>query len=299
MFYRLRDRIHRWRFARACRGVLRTPPVRLDQASGMVVLSQLPHKDVLLFLLALKSFARRVPPRTVYVLDDGSLTPDDRSVLRDHVPGLTFFERADFRSAACPVGGCWERLLSIGELVRDDYVIQLDSDTLTLGAIDEVGRAVADGFAFILGTWDRQGFESMQERAATARKLSKSPRDHVQLVSEAHLDQLSGFESRRYVRGCAGFAGYPRRSFERSFVEATSAEMRRLMGDKWSEWGSEQVMANIVVASVERARVLPHPKYADCHKMRVDLTEFIHFIGSCRFDRDRYARLGEQVIATL
>ncbi|HUH95186.1 MAG TPA: hypothetical protein VL742_18845 [Casimicrobiaceae bacterium] len=299
MFYELIDRMRRRRFARACEGVLRAPPASLDPSSDMVVLTQLPHKDVLLFLLALKSFTRRVQPRSVYVLDDGSLTAPDREALRDHIPGVTFLERTAFASNACPSGGCWERLLAIAELVRDHYVIQLDSDTLTLGALGEVRAWVTEGRAFILGTWDRQGFETMQERATRAKKLNRSPEEHVQLVAEANLDHLEGYETRRYVRGCAGFAGYPRRSFERSFVETTSEQMRAAMGEKWSEWGSEQVMSNIVVASIEKASVLPHPKYADCHKMRPDVTEFVHFIGSCRFDGDRYARLGAQVIAAL
>ena len=47
------------------------------------------------------------------------------------------------------------------------------------------------------------------------------------------------------------------------------------------------------------AIVLPHPKYADCHKMQPAVTEFIHFIGSCRFDDGNYARLGAQLIARL
>jgi hypothetical protein len=75
--------------------------------------------------------------------------------------------------------------------------------------------------------------------------------------------------------------------------------MHAAIGGRWSEWGSEQVMSNIVVANIERAIVLPHPKYADCHKMQQGVTEFIHFIGSCRFDDGNYATLGAQAIARL
>jgi hypothetical protein len=75
--------------------------------------------------------------------------------------------------------------------------------------------------------------------------------------------------------------------------------MRTVLGDRWAEWGSEQVMSNIVVANIPGAVVLPHPKYADCHNMKPQLTEFIHFIGSCRFDCDNYAGLDTQVITTL
>jgi hypothetical protein len=299
MFYQLKDRARRLRFAGACRGILHTAPVALDASSGLVVLSQVQHKDVLLFLLAVKSFARRVRPRGVCVLNDGSLSANDCAVLREHCPGLTLLELAEHRSAVCPTGGCWERLLAISSLVRDSYVIQLDSDTLTVGQIDDVRNCVRENKAFALGTWDRQGFESMRERVETARTLDHGSAAHVQVVAEANFDKLDDFASLRYVRGCAGFAGFARQSFTREWVEAISGQMRRAIGSKWSEWGSEQVMSNIVIANIQAAIVLPHPKYADCHKMQPGVTEFIHFIGSCRFDDGNYARLGAQVIASL
>ena len=299
MFYQLKDRVRRYRFARACKGVLQAPPVALDASSNLVVLSQVQHKDVLLLLLAVKSFARQVRPRTVCVLNDGSLSANDRAVLREHMPGVNLLELAEFRSALCPRGGTWERLLAIASLVRDHYVIQLDSDTLTIGSIEEVRHCIERQSAFALGTWNNQKIETMRERCETARKLAHQTDSHVQVVAEANLDKLDDFESLRYVRGCSGFAGFARQSFTREFVEAISGQMQAAIGAKWSEWGSEQVMSNIVIANIPNAIVLPHPKYADCHKMQPGVTEFIHFIGSCRFDDGNYARLGAQVIARL
>jgi len=299
MFYQLKDRVRRHRFASACKGVLQAPPVALDASSNLVVLSQVQHKDVLLFLLAAKSFAQRVKPGAIYVLNDGSLTANDCAVLREHVPGLNLLELAEFRSDACPRGGTWERLLAIASLVHDHYVIQLDSDTLTTGSIDEVRHCVEHQAAFALGTWNKQKIEPMREQYETARKLAPQADSHVQVVAEANFDKLDGFESLQYVRGCSGFAGFARQSFTREFVEAISGQMQVAIGAKWSEWGSEQVMSNIVLANIRGAIVMPHPKYADCHKMQPGLTEFIHFIGSCRFDNGNYARLGAQVIARL
>lgn len=271
----------------------------MDATSELVIVSQLQHKDLLMFLLAVKTFAKQIKPRRVFVLNDGSLTNTDRALLSTHLPGVTVLELTDFRAAACPTGGCWERLLAISTLVRENYVIQLDSDTLTEGAIDDVRRCITEQRAFALGTWDNQDFESMDERAQVARKLDLGQASHVQVIAEAHFDQLEKFKSLRYVRGCAGFAGFARQSFEREFVETISVQMRAAIGGKWAEWGSEQVMSNIVVANTPNAIVLPHPKYADCHKMKPGVTEFIHFIGSCRFDRGQYAKLGAELIATL
>lgn len=299
MFYKLKDRIGRSRFTDRCEAVLRTAPVELDASSTLALVSQLQHKDVLMFLLAVKSFARRLRPGKVYVVDDGSLATDDRRVLQSHVPGVVFLELATYRSPACPTGGTWERLLAIAALVSEHYVVQLDSDTLTVNAIEEVAECLEKGRAFALGTWDRQTDEAMAERLRTARGLSPDASSHVQLVAEANFDALKDFGRLRYVRGCSGFAGFPRRSFTRGFVEAISAEMHSAIGAKWAEWGSEQVMSNIVLANIPGTMVLPHPKYADCVKMKAGETAFIHFIGTCRFSNGTYARLGREVIEAL
>ena len=271
----------------------------LDVSGNLALLSQLQHKDMLMFLLAVKSFARQIRPRAVFVLNDGSLSNEDRALLGAHVPGTTVLELPQFRSATCPTGGCWERLLAISMLVRDYYVIQLDSDTLSVGPIDEVRDCVQRQTAFALGTWDNQECEEMREQWETTARRKPGPGSHVQIVAEANFHKLRDFETLRYIRGCAGFAGFPRRSFKREFVERISGEMRAAIGNKWTEWGSEQVMSNIVVANIPGAVVLPHPKYADCQNMRLGETAFIHFIGSCRFEGGTYARLGAEVIEAL
>jgi hypothetical protein len=88
MFYRLKVQVRRIRFAGECKGVLRSAPVALDASSSLALLSQLQHKDVLVFLLALKSFTRQIEPRAVYVVNDGSLDGDDCNVLAERYPVL-------------------------------------------------------------------------------------------------------------------------------------------------------------------------------------------------------------------
>lgn len=299
LFYRLKDKLRRQRFASQCRDILKTPPVALSNDSNLAVLSQLQHKDVLMFLLALKSFAREVPIGQVYLLNDGSLTTEDIALVHKHVPKLAVFELRDFQGSSCPRGGTWERLLAIAEAVKKHYVIQLDSDTLTIGALPEVIEYVRQGTAFTIGTWDNQEIETMNERCTTIKSRNTGPDSHVQLVAEAHFDKLKAFNTLRYVRGCSGFAGFPQHSFTRDFVEGISSQMHAAIGSKWEEWGSEQVMSNIVVANIASAKVLPHPKYSDCQKMKLRQTAFIHFIGSCRFTHGAYATLGRGVITNI
>ena len=75
--------------------------------------------------------------------------------------------------------------------------------------------------------------------------------------------------------------------------------MEKEIGAKWHRWGSEQVMSNIVIANLEKAEVLPHPKYSDCKKMKFPDTCFIHFIGDCRFRHSIYAKLATNEIRKL
>lgn len=297
MFFALKNKFNRLRFERTSRNVLNTPPVTLHPSSKLAILSQLCHRDVLMYLIALKTFARRVPVAAVHILSDGSLTNDDTQILRQHIPGVTIRFVKDVDSRGCPRGSCWERLLSIADLTSEWFVIQLDADTLSLDALPEIAQCVENNQSFTIGTWDNQTFESMPERQREAKLLVQdNPNAHVQLAAEANFDQLTRFQHLRYVRGCAGFAGFAKGGQGRAFIEEISTEMSAALGARWNEWGTEQVMSNIVVANSPNSQVLPHPKYCDCTKIRDGVTHFIHFIGTCRFKGGVYARLaGRQI----
>lgn len=299
MFYGLKDRVKRWKFDHQVREILHTPVARIVADSPAVLLSQLQQKDLRMFLLACKSFMAQVPISHVYVLNDGTLTAADMALLTEHIPQISFLKLDDFRSTVCPHGACWERLLSIAELVKRHYVIQLDSDTLAVGDIGEIRANVEGGIGFTLGTWDDQEIETMRARCEATQAKTSGPNAHVQQVAESNFDKLKQYDSLRYVKGCAGFAGFPQGSFTREFVEEISAEMQAAIGPKWREWGSEQVMSNIVVANIAGATVLPHPKYSSCENLDRDKPAFIHFIGYCRFNNGTYAKRGREIIRAL
>jgi hypothetical protein len=301
MFYNLKDKLRRAIFSRSVHLILSTKPVDINSNNNIALLTQLQHKDVLLALIALKSFTFRIPVGAIYVLNDGSLTTADIETLSYHIPKVEFLKMEDAYSELCPKGGTWERLLTISRLIKDHYVIQLDSDTLTLSDIPEITECVKENKSFVIGTWDEQVCESMSNRQSQAAALvSKSAQNpHIQLAAESNFNKLARFNELRYVRGCSGFSGFAKGSFDRAFVEEISAQMTQALGDRWQEWGSEQVMSNIVVANTPSNRVLPHPKYCDCSKIRGGVTAFIHFIGSCRFIGGTYAKLSRQVINDL
>jgi hypothetical protein len=301
MFFKLRDKFKRLKFGFSCRGILSTAPVKADLNSPLALMTQLQHKDVLMAIIAFKSFTVDLPVGAFFILNDGSLTDGDMDLLRHHFPGVKFLRMADAYSELCPKGGCWERLLSISQLVKEHYVIQLDSDTLTLGDIPEIAECVKENRSFVIGTWNNQEIESMPSRQGTAAALvaKSSQKPHIQMAAESGFDKLSRFNELKYVRGCAGFSGFAKDSFDRAFVEEISVQMTYALGNRWREWGSEQVMSNIVVANTPNAQVLPHPKYCDCTKIKKGDTVFIHFIGSCRFTGGVYAGLAREATARL
>ena len=289
MFYKQKDWFRRWVFSHQVKGILKTPPLTLGNVESPQVLSQLQHKDVLMYLAAIKSFALHVPPGGVHVVDDGSLTIEDRTLLAHQVPGVQIHSLEDCREPGLPTGGTWERLIAIARLSQNHYVIQLDADTATRGPINEVATAVQANRAFTIGTWNGQTVETARERAEQTRARNASL-NHVQMLAEAHFDQLHETESLKYIRGCSGFSGFPSGTGKIELMRSLSSQLQQLIGYRWREWGSEQVMSNLVVANQPDALVLPHPDYTDCEKMQPE-SRFVHFIGTCRFRGGYYAEM--------
>lgn len=294
MFYGLKRKLNYAIFNYVCRGIFQTKPIALKQ-SGCAVLSQIRSSDLIMYLIALKSFAKHVDVSAVYLMDDG-LTHQDRAHLRAHIPGINILEIADYRRPQCPSGGTWERLLAIAELNATRYIVQLDSDTLTIGALDEINACLAQNTSFVIGTYDHQDFQSMASHQAAGVESTKASR-HIQALAEASFDKVRGFNDMRYVRGCSGFTGFRRGALTLEMVQDYSAQMYAAVGTRWSEWGTEQVMSNLLVSNSGPAIVLPHPKYCNCTAIAEDKTAFIHFIGYCRFKNNTYSRLANKFMS--
>ncbi len=290
------EKINKLRFNLAVQKILNTP--KLDtNPNGPTVLSMVHHRDVLSYLLALKSFSRYVLPSRVVVVADPTITEIDRNLLRKHVPSLVFRDAAEFHTGELPQGGCWERLIAISEYASEGFVIQIDADTVASGPMGEVQAAIKNNQAFLLGTEDVQQIQICSEVAAWAQpRLSGS--DHVQLVAESMLGRLADQGRWRYVRACAGFAGFPERSLNRTVLLKLSQEMGLLLGSRWWEWGTEQFSSNLLLASMDGATVLPHPKYCAPHRANGE-TVFRHFIGYVRHVTPLYAVMASKVASEL
>lgn len=293
---KITERLHRAQFNWSVGAIRNTPPLRPGQ-NNFIALSMVQHRDVLPYLLALKSFARFLQPARVVLVADPTLDANDRKVLRSHVPHIEFREAAEFQREGIPKGGCWERLNAISEYAKDAYIVQLDADTVALHDMPEVRQAIQQGLSFSLGTEDVQPILSCVEAAEWA-KPRLDGQDHTQLVAESKLDGFDPEGKFRYARACAGFAGFAPGSITPQLVATISNRMSELVGPQWAAWGTEQFTSNLIVCSSPGARLLPHPTY--CHPGRkTSATVFLHFIGFVRYVNGLYAATARQTCKEL
>jgi hypothetical protein len=254
------------------------------------------HRDVAAYLLAIKSLYHRFKQGRVVIINDGSLNAEDLETLRFHIPGLEAVEITDIDTGTCPRGGTWERLIKVIELSGEEYVVQVDADTLVSGAIPEVLDCWRTNRSFLLGTDVGQEVAPALAPAQAAQgwieaaKLNGG-RITVGMLAEAALDRLPDPSEHRYVHASSGFAGFARGAFCVRDLEIFSGFMRNQLGSRWDEWGTEQIGSNYIIANAPGAVVLPFSRYA-CFEPHLPPGErpFLHFIGSYRFHHGLYRR---------
>lgn len=294
---KLTVRIHKKRFNHVTSRVVQTPPVHIDKSSGLAVLSQAYDADIYLYLVAAKSFAKYIQPEIFIVVDDG-LSAGNKELIVQHLVNVRFLPRKLVPNNHCPAGGCWERLLSIADVSQDYFVVQLDSDTVTVRRPVVVAEALAQNRSFTLSTTMGRHFISAQQARTQALTYDSG---HVQVLAERALHTVPELAESQYIRGCAGFSGFARGALSRSAVERFSQLMGEKLGkDCWGSWGSEQFASNYLVANTDNPLALPFEKYPYwAPKMNLDQAQLIHFIGDNRFTSSKYARVAAEAIEGL
>lgn len=290
------ERINRWLFQLAVQDILRTPPVPRGRAP-FIALSMVHHRDVLPYLLAIKTFAFAAKPERIVLVADPTLSEEDRAVIRRHVPAIEILEAADFRRPALPVGGTWERLAAIASLSHEGSVVQLDADTVTFGEPDEVVQAAVQGRSFVIRSEGGVEIADLPTASALGRKLLAQSQ-HIQVAAESRLDELPGPHRFRYVRGCSGFTGFGVGALTPELLDEVSGSMRAIHGERWDEWGTEQVTSNLLAASAPEAFLLPHPRYCNADAMSAQ-TVLSHYIGYARHTSRDYERRARRAAKTL
>jgi hypothetical protein len=297
MLFRLRRTSQTWRARPDFARILKTPPLA-GSDDGAIVFSQLQHKDVLAYLVAAKSFAHSTGYGRFALLDDGTLTAADRALLRQHLPRIEFRTMSEVHYGNLPVGGTWERLITICDLAERDFVIQLDADTVTCGPLDEVKACVARGHSFTLMAGHTAEMLPVARIAELANTVHRG--DHVQLVAEGQLGGLDPAIATRYGCGCSGFAGFAPDPQRRAALAQFSARMEELLGPRWREWGTEQVSSNFLVARDPNGILLPYRRYRNFGgEALTDAAVFVHFFGTFRYDHGTYRRMARELAARL
>jgi hypothetical protein len=151
-----------------------------------------------------------------------------------------------------------------------------------------VKDCVRSNKSFTLGTTQGLKLITLKEASVIARDCKGT---HVQDQAERSFGNFLDADTKLYVRGSAGFAGFAKNMHDRKDAEAFSAKVTEQIGKKWTEWGSEQVTSNYLISNSNGATVLPHPKYA-LFEFVGDPKEsaFLHFIGTHRYDGGVYTR---------
>ena len=297
---RWRDRKDAAAHAEAIAGILDTPTIAPKQ-DGVVLFSMIGTAVLLPYLVAVKSLWRELGRGRVAILDDGTLTAQDRAILAHHCgdPEIFAIDRVD--TGGFPKGGCWERFLTILDNRGGEYWIQLDSDTVTLGPVPELAQALATNRSFtLLGGSDATDYPLGMQAFAKAAYPEGPADGHIQAQVESRMAQVDRPDW-QYVRGCAGFAGFAAGGPGRNLAAAFLAQMSDLVGaERMTTWGTEQIASNFHIANEPGALLLPYDRYMNYwNEEWAEGTAFVHFVGTHRYDNGAYARASAHAIERL
>lgn len=302
---KLKRRLNKYQLDKVLSLAATFPPQPIDKNAAVAIVSQLYSDAVSMGIAAIYSFRQQLEHAScLEILDDGSLSETDYSVLHTVFPGVRIKKISDVPLNGCPKGGCWERLIHIQTLTSQFYVAQVDTDILTTNTIAEVNSCIENNRAFLSSSPDWQNAVPVKEIVDYA---SDSKSQNIQFVSERILDRIDSITVTHYVRGCAAFTGFPRHSNLLPTLAQFSEQMERKLGERWHEWGTEQLSSNVLLSLFADVCVLPWPKYQnfgfpEYPPLITDPTKcaevsVVHFIGSNRFKHGVYRSLASQLNA--
>ena len=300
--YSVQARFHEGRHNHVCKPVLASAPI-VPADDGLILFSMIGTRVVLPYLVAVKSLWHQLRQGRVVILDDGTLSDADRRLLDHHLGHPQMLTMAEAARPAFPRGGCWERFAGLLSLRRDAFVVQLDSDTVTVGPVPEIAEAIVAGRSFTLAGDPRGAAAGCMPARDYARAYYANGRgnDHVQSVMEEALGDVPGGEALRYIRGCAGFSGFAAAADGPARADSLVERYRARIGDaKIAEWGSEQFLSNLIVANEADPLVLPYDRYFNYwgEPWGADM-RFIHFVGTHRYANGAYARATRAALALI
>ena len=267
------------RHAESIAGVLHTAPLEPGDG-GPAIISLLGTADVLPYLVAIKSLSRRLRRGRISIVDDGTLTGEDRAILAHHCgdPEIRPFQAV--ARGAFPASGPWAQLLTILDRRAGQYWIALDPHSVTLSDVPEVAAAISSNRSFAL----HSGGEAIGGAARQA---------------ERPIAALCATRGWRYLPGCVGLAGFAAGGTGQTLAAAFLGELAALADDGQPE---AHTAVNLLLANEIEPAELPRARYAVWQakaKALPDACALVHFPVRHRFDGDGYATASARAIARL
>jgi hypothetical protein len=255
-------------------GVRRTPPMRVPDAADTEIHALVCHRDVNMMLTSAKSLLRYGPGLAVVLHDDGSLSADDVTALREHLPGSRIIGRHEADAAMSRVLGpevaarraqhfFLLKLLDVNHYARGSRVVLLDSDILFLREPEEVVAWLNDN-----------GAPPFYNRDICPSYRASTVPEGLSLPS--HLN--------------AGFMGF-RRNFEVSDIVRRCREV--------DYWGEDQTIYALLLANQGAVALDPERYRVYMGEPITHETRMVHFISPKRFEGLVYPRLARSVCRSL
>jgi len=134
--------------AEAIAGILDTPPV-MARKDGLVLFAAIGCASLLPAMVAIKSLARPLQRGRVVLLDDGTLTAEDRAVLAHHFDDPQILRADSINLRGFPTGHGWESLLAMLERRSGEYWLRVSHDSVTLGDVPEIAAAIGSNRSLV------------------------------------------------------------------------------------------------------------------------------------------------------
>jgi len=296
MFYRLRHNLLARHFKRSVSAVFETRPVEVVSAPWTIV-SMVGERDVAMYLLAMKSFYRKLGRGDIVAIVSSKMAISDIDRLTEHFPGIKIEILQDIPIKPFQAGGTWERLIYITRLAQEKYVLQMDCDTITIGSdVSEIISRVESNTSYAYSDGNRN-LGSLKTAASEASLVSSN---YVGLALERSFSEWPQAEDFRYCRASSAIAGFAQGSGNIEHLEYFYWNMKRSLGERSREWGTEQCASNFMVANADKVQMLPFPAYATYPGLGDEsAVKIFHMLGSVRYRDGYYARKGRQVVELL
>jgi hypothetical protein len=304
MLYRVRKRLNVLRFWMAARGIYRTPPTPCDPAADCTIHTMLGHGDFLMYLVAIKSFFRFRPAARVTAHSDGTLTPGDESVLRQHVPGIRIVGRdeADERAKERlnpfllewrAIDASWRRVTDTELWCETPRRMIIDSDILTIRKPDVVLEWVAGS-----GGGRQLLFGAPDGPPSGPIPVGSGPKQ-IQTVFREKLAEValgSGRAAEFYQGATSGYYGCGAEVSLEAIERVIRAGLAA--GVPMREWGGEQALVVYLLSTSDPVRLDPrkYTNFAPEVVPRLNEVAVAHFYGTHRYHDGVYPRLAKQAV---